>query len=107
MDKNQELGGGEVHEVYQDKVENGDHRDNQASYHSPQKLDVRCFQLRTLSTELTSPQRYISFITSIAFDATLQASWEAVAVSFQAGLINGGPVWNNESRKVAWRKSNG
>jgi len=48
MDKTQEFGGGEVHEVYQDKVENGDHRENNASYHSPQKLDVRSFELRTL-----------------------------------------------------------
>ncbi|KIW98464.1 uncharacterized protein Z519_00125 [Cladophialophora bantiana CBS 173.52] len=40
--------------------------------------------------------RYISFIPTIAFPATLQSSWEAVAVSFQAGLLNGGPtalVW--------------
>jgi hypothetical protein len=42
---------------------------------------------------LTHEQKYINFIPSVAFDATLQASWEAVAVSFQAGLLNGGPVW--------------
>lgn len=41
-------------------------------------------------------QRYISFIPTIAFPATLQSSWEALSVSFQAGLVNGGPtalVW--------------
>jgi hypothetical protein len=60
-----------------------------------------------VKTELTLPQRYISFITSIAFDATLQASWEAVAVSFQAGLVNGGPVWIIEEPNVAWSKLDG
>ena len=41
-------------------------------------------------------ERYITLIPSIAFNAVLQASWSAVAVSFQAGLLNGGPtslVW--------------
>ena len=41
-------------------------------------------------------ERYINFIPSVAFNAVLQASWSAVAVSFQAGLLNGGPtslVW--------------
>jgi choline transport protein len=28
----------------------------------------------------------------VAFGLTLQASWEAVAVTFQASLLNGGPV---------------
>jgi hypothetical protein len=37
-------------------------------------------------------KRYIRFLPTIAFGANLQASWEAVAVSFQAGLLNGGPV---------------
>lgn len=40
--------------------------------------------------------RYISLVPSVAFNAVLQASWSAVAVSFQAGLLNGGPtslVW--------------
>ena len=41
-------------------------------------------------------ERYISFVPSVAFNAVLQSSWSAVAVSFQAGLLNGGPtslVW--------------
>jgi amino acid transporter len=41
-------------------------------------------------------ERYISLVPSVAFNAVLQASWSAVAVSFQAGLLNGGPtslVW--------------
>ncbi|KIW99848.1 uncharacterized protein Z518_10776 [Rhinocladiella mackenziei CBS 650.93] len=49
-------------------------------------------QLRSTQTL----DRYISFIPTIAFPATLQSSWEAVSVSFQAGLLNGGPtalVW--------------
>jgi choline transport protein len=28
----------------------------------------------------------------VAFGLTLQASWEAIAVSFQASLLNGGPI---------------
>jgi len=46
--------------------------------------------------------RYISFIPAIAFNANLQATWESVAVSFQAGLLNGGPtslVWGS---LIAW-----
>jgi len=43
---------------------------------------------------LTRVQRYIPFLPTIAFDATLQSSWEALSVSFQAGLFNGGPVCN-------------
>ena len=41
-------------------------------------------------------ERYISLVPSVAFNAVLQSSWSAVAVSFQAGLLNGGPtslVW--------------
>lgn len=41
-------------------------------------------------------ERYITLVPSVAFNAVLQASWSAVAVSFQAGLLNGGPtslVW--------------
>ncbi|KAK6369786.1 hypothetical protein LTS17_009236 [Exophiala oligosperma] len=49
--------------------------------------------------EVRTPQtldRYISFFPTVAFPATLQSSWEALAASFQAGLLNGGPtalVW--------------
>ena len=46
--------------------------------------------------------RYIGFIPTIAFGANLQATWESVAVSFQAGLLNGGPtslVWGT---LIAW-----
>jgi choline transport protein len=28
----------------------------------------------------------------IAFGLTMQASWESMAISFQASLLNGGPV---------------
>lgn len=41
-------------------------------------------------------ERYINLIPSVAFNAVLQTSWASVAVSFQAGLLNGGPtslVW--------------
>lgn len=41
---------------------------------------------------LTQVQRYISFLPTIFFGANLQATWESVAVSFQAGLLNGGPT---------------
>jgi hypothetical protein len=47
-----------------------------------------------LRRRLTLLQRYIPFLPTIAFDATLQSSWEALSVSFQAGLLNGGPVRN-------------
>ncbi len=46
--------------------------------------------------------KYISFMPAIAFNANLQATWESVAVSFQAGLLNGGPtspVWGS---LIAW-----
>lgn len=63
--------------------------------HGRQRLDVG-----TLETNLFQEvsgwadilKRYIRFLPAIAFGANLQASWEAVAVSFQAGLLNGGPV---------------
>lgn len=41
-------------------------------------------------------ERYIGLVPSVAFNAVLQAAWSASAVSFQAGLLNGGPtslVW--------------
>jgi choline transport protein len=37
-------------------------------------------------------QRYISLKPVVAFGLTLQFSWEAMAISFQASLLNGGPV---------------
>lgn len=46
--------------------------------------------------------RYISFIPTVAFGTTLQASWEASAIGFAAGLYNGGPtslVWGT---LIAW-----
>lgn len=60
-----------------------------------QALDVRCtvyVEALKPRRRLTLLQRYISFLPTIAFDATLQSSWEALSVSFQAGLLNGGPV---------------
>jgi hypothetical protein len=50
-----------------------------------------------------SLQRYIAFIPTMAFGVTLQASWESVAVSFQAGLYNGGPVWIKKTRNEKMR----
>jgi len=41
---------------------------------------------------LTLQQKYINFLPTVAFSANTQASWEALAVSFTAGLLNGGPV---------------
>lgn len=46
--------------------------------------------------------RYITFIPTIAFGATLQASWESVAVSFQAGLYNGGPISLVYGTMLSW-----
>lgn len=51
---------------------------------------------------LTSEQRYIGFIPTIAFGANLQCSWESVAVSFQAALLNGGPTSLLWGMLIAW-----
>ena len=60
-----------------------------------QGLEARLHWLpASFAIPLTSLQRYIPFLPTIAFDATLQSSWEALSVSFQAGLLNGGPVRN-------------
>jgi hypothetical protein len=81
-----------IHKTDKDRAEQRDRE-----FRPTQALDVRC----TASVEALKPrrrltllQRYISFIPTIAFDATLQSSWEALSVSFQAGLLNGGPVRN-------------
>jgi choline transport protein len=37
-------------------------------------------------------QRYIALKPMVAFGLTLQSSWEAIAISFQASLFNGGPI---------------
>ncbi|RDH33974.1 amino acid permease-domain-containing protein [Aspergillus welwitschiae] len=37
-------------------------------------------------------ERYLGFLPMLAFAATLQASWESLGSSLQAGLLNGGPV---------------
>lgn len=52
--------------------------------------------------QLTLYQRYISFIPTIAFGANLQCSWESVAISFQAGLLNGGPTSLVWGMLIAW-----
>lgn len=57
---------------------------------------VLSFPCRKITDQLTYEKRYISFFPTVAFPATLQSSWEALAASFQAGLLNGGPtalVW--------------
>lgn len=47
-------------------------------------------------------ERYISLVPSVAFNAVLSASWSAVAVSFQAGLLNGGPTSLVWGMLLAW-----
>lgn len=37
-------------------------------------------------------QRYLGLKPMVSFGLTLQASWEAIAITFQAALLNGGPV---------------
>ncbi|RAL07664.1 amino acid permease [Aspergillus homomorphus CBS 101889] len=37
-------------------------------------------------------ERYLGFLPMLSFAATLQASWESLAGSLYAGLLNGGPV---------------
>jgi hypothetical protein len=41
---------------------------------------------------LITEQRYINFLPTLAFGAMLLATWEAISVSYQAALLNGGPV---------------
>jgi hypothetical protein len=42
---------------------------------------------------LTIFQKFINFLPTAAFSTNTQCSWEALAVSFTAGLLNGGPVF--------------
>ncbi|ERF75937.1 hypothetical protein EPUS_01303 [Endocarpon pusillum Z07020] len=37
-------------------------------------------------------ERYLGLKPMVSFGLTLQASWEAIAITFQAALLNGGPV---------------
>ncbi|KAF2092459.1 amino acid transporter [Rhizodiscina lignyota] len=37
-------------------------------------------------------ERYIALKPIVAFGLTLQSSWEAIAISFQSSLLNGGPI---------------
>lgn len=62
------------------------------------------------SSKLASPRldlaqkldRFITFIPAFAFVSNLQASWESVSASFQAGLINGGPTSLVYGQLLAW-----
>jgi choline transport protein len=62
------------------------------------------------SSKLASPRldlaqrldRFITFIPAFAFVSNLQALWESVSASFQAGLINGGPTSLAYGRLFAW-----
>jgi hypothetical protein len=81
-----------IHKIDKDRTEQ-----REREVRSTQALDVCCtrlWKLLKLRRRLTLLQRYIPFLPTIAFDATLQSSWEALSVSFQAGLLNGGPVRN-------------
>jgi choline transport protein len=40
----------------------------------------------------TQLERYLSLKPMVAFGLNLQSSWEGIAISFQAALLNGGPV---------------
>jgi hypothetical protein len=57
----------------------------------------------SLSHLADDSKRYIDFLPTIAFGANLQASWESVAVSFQAGLLNGGPVQTTSNTPTSAR----
>ncbi|BCS25156.1 uncharacterized protein APUU_41600S [Aspergillus puulaauensis] len=51
--------------------------------------------LENAGTEYREKQqldRYLSFLASLAFSATLLASWETTGAGLLAGLYNGGPV---------------
>ena len=52
-------------------------------------LDARTLALLGKRQRLN---RNFGLVSMIAFSTTLQASWVSVAVTFQAGLVNGGPV---------------
>ncbi|KAL4936578.1 hypothetical protein BDV06DRAFT_227756 [Aspergillus oleicola] len=59
---------------YEEQRENGAPRDTELGYREKPKLD-----------------RYLGFISSLAFSTTLLASWEATGGGLLAGLYNGGP----------------
>lgn len=73
--------------------------DYSGAYITKRGLDVRINNSGSFRDADHIPKRYITFIPTIAFGATLQASWESVAVSFQAGLYNGGPVGDDERHR--------
>ena len=60
------------------------------------------YRITTSFTFTDSPQRYINFLPTFFFGANLQATWESVAVSFQAGLLNGGPTSLVYGTIIAW-----
>ena len=47
---------------------------------------------RFSSRRRTQLERYISLKPMVAFGLNLQSSWQGIAISFQASLLNGGPV---------------
>jgi hypothetical protein len=64
----------------------------EASKVPSRQLDVSMLPDRRHRGRANICQKYINFLPTVAFSANTQASWEAVAVSFTAGLLNGGPV---------------
>ncbi|KAK3686558.1 hypothetical protein LTR37_019697 [Vermiconidia calcicola] len=58
----------------------------------------------TESSKVPSRQldKYINFLPAVAFSANTQASWEALAVSFSAGLLNGGPTSLVYGTLICW-----
>ena len=57
----------------------------------PPTLNFLSFFLSFFFSDSTH-QRYLNFFSSLAFSATLLASWESAGGSLQAGLYNGGPA---------------
>jgi len=87
--------GQETRQSSDDNVERGrgTEADNtEVSKVPSRQLDVSSGRNSDANAELTTLQKYINFLPTVAFSANTQASWEAVAVSFTAGLLNGGPV---------------
>jgi hypothetical protein len=84
----------EVQDVNSSGEKNGASGPVNMNTYGRQRLDVRFLNspLSAVPGWADIVKRYIRFIPTVAFGANLQSSWEAVAVSFQAGLLNGGPV---------------
>ena len=83
------------YEAYDDSPEGQPGRiaNNTESYkvHTRQ-LDMSEPLISILDVTLTISKKFVNFLSTVAFITNTRCSWEALAVSLTAGLLNGGPV---------------